>query len=134
VSFNEFCKRSGKEVDMIISDLASKPTKTDSDRKKYLTSSSVTGRSVLVILLSNISAKQHIKAYFHAWLLSENLRDCRGKKNKNYLNIEERLEVEKVTEMVLEQSWNNFLTKTIDSGWCTNISDIQSKGFEVKLE
>jgi len=146
VAFDEFCKRSGKPVGMLLSDLDLTQTNLQSDKKSitqhtttvsdaYLISSGVHGREVVVSFLMNVSSEQQTKAYFHAWLLGSKLQE-----NEKYVNgistidLTSRLEVEEETKLLLESAWVEFRQNCIDVGWYLSRSELQTRGFEVKIE
>jgi hypothetical protein len=145
VAYDEFSKRSGKPVDMLLSDLT-RTTKMQSNKKTktqytttapdaYLISSGVHGPEVVVSFLTDSSSEQQTKAYFHAWLLGRELQERLDKTtNDTTLDLTSRLEVEAESKILLESSWGKFRQSCIDAGWYLSQSELKTRGYEVKVE
>ena len=131
ISYDEFYRRSGKPIDVLRSELNGT---TVSDA--YLISSGAFNHCVLVSFLVDASPEQQAKAYFHAWLLGNKLKEWMEKKNNlsdNVMDLKSRLEVEAETKTLLESTWGEFLKSCTDAGWNLRRSELQTQGYEVKV-
>jgi len=158
VAYDEFCKRSGKPVELLRSELtpiqpkrskkASRPmndhaTNTSSDGyiisigNQNLSSSGEMGISkpcVVVSFLVDVSPEQQVKAYLHSWLLVGKLQE-RLKKSEfsGMMDLTSQIEIEAEAKSLLESSWENFVASCADAGWDLAGSELQTLGYEVKV-
>ena len=125
VSLEEFARRTGKKVSELEGLL-----RQASGKDKYLLAAEVRPRhkpSVVVSFLSHASPKDQAKAYYHAILLSRQLKEC------NAVNVHDVLSAEAIANEQLESTWNSFSQACRESGWDLSKTELQSHGYELEL-
>eukprot|EP00536_Pseudo-nitzschia_multiseries_P006219 jgi/Psemu1/192669/e_gw1.130.125.1 len=160
VAYDEFCKRSGKPIELLRSEITSIKSKTsrkDSrSRNEHVTntasdgyiisignsdlsSSGDTGTiskpCVVVSFLVDVSPEQQVKAYLHAWLLVGKLQERLQTKSgfSAPMNLATQIEIEAEAKSSLESAWGAFVTSCTDAGWDLSGSELQTLGYEVKV-
>ena len=145
VAYDEFCRRSGKRVEELRSELCNRIDDADfgyviSVGRRILSSSGTTENlkpCVVVSLFSDISSEQQTKAYTHARLLAnilqERLEITRTSKNQKAINIKSQLNIESEAKHQLESMWNEFLEGCTGAGWDLTRSELQTKGYEIEI-
>lgn len=122
VSFNEFVRRTQKAMQEM------KELANDLSSAKYIISIGTCkrrGRCVVVSLSDLASPYDQAKAYFHALLLDQTLKDQNSTGTV--------AEVEQSVLQKLDLAWTSFADKLQKAGWDLSKTELGSKGYEVAL-
>lgn len=125
VSLDEFSTLTGKS-EVELQELLQQAHQNDS----YLLSASWHGGrrpSVVVSFLAHATPEQQAKAYYHAILLSRQLKEC------DATNSRDVLAAETIANNELERSWNDFSQSCRRAGWDLSKTEIQSHGYELEV-
>lgn len=123
VSLEEFSKRTGKDG----ADLLEELLRQASIKDKYLIGAARHTPSILVSFLSHASPEDQARAYYHAILLSRQLKEC------NTDNVHDVMSAEANANEQLETTWNDFANSCRQSGWDLSKTELQSHGYELEL-
>jgi hypothetical protein len=126
-SFNDFSERSQKSP-AVLEQLFR------NCRDNYLISSGSTRRGkpcVVVTFLSDIKPSQEAKAYFHADLLS---RELKSEQHDTTNTIQSTLQNSEIAvNFSVDDAWNNFQASCTRSGWDINKTELRTMGYEVEV-
>lgn len=127
VSFDEFTTKSGWGEDDVHKALVD-----EKQDPSYLIATGRHPRSnklcIVVALVSQATALQQTKAYFHALLLKRRLGEA------PYMSDEIRRSVEQQTASEVEKEWIHFRRACRIAGWDLKRSELQSKGYEIAIQ
>lgn len=131
-SFNEFSKRSQKSP-------AALEQLLQNCRDNYLISSGSTSRGkpcVVVSFRSNITPSQEAKAYFHADLLSRELKSEQyDQADNSNASIQSTLQNSEIAvAFSIDEAWKNFQASCVQSGWDLGKTELRTLGYEVEVE
>ena len=149
VAYDEFCKRSWKSVESLKSEIikigirSKDGCETDQIDDGYIISTGhqtfprsskneISKSCIVVSFLRNVSPKQQIRAYVHAWLLASILQE-RCVKGQKAIDLNDQLEIEAKAKTQLESLWGQFQQSCSDAGWDLSKSELQTLGYEIEV-
>jgi hypothetical protein len=84
--------------------------------------------TVVVSFLSHVSPEEQAKAYYHAILLSRELK-ARGE----IISTDDMLTAESIAREELQRSWGTFSQSCREAGWDLSKTELQSHGYELEV-
>lgn len=124
VSLDEFSAKTGKaglELELLLN-------KAVQNDKYLLASSSHGGKpTIAVSFLSHASPENHAKAYYHAILLSRQLKD------RHAITDDDIISAEALAVEELENTWDAFSLACQAARWDLDKTELKSHGYELEL-